>query len=75
VGAPSGARDLLWSIRDINRQRDVRFVLLSGDIAETGSDAELLTAKSLLDSLRVPYDIIPGDHDTKWSESGGATFR
>jgi 3',5'-cyclic AMP phosphodiesterase CpdA len=75
VGTQTGARDLLRSVRDINRQKDVRFVLLSGDITETGSDAELLTAKSLLDSLRVPCHIIPGNHDTKWSESGGTTFR
>jgi outer membrane protein assembly factor BamB/predicted phosphodiesterase len=75
VGSTTGARDLEESVRDINARDDVRFVLLSGDITESGSDAELQLAKELLDSLRVPYHLIPGNHDTKWSESGGTTFR
>ncbi len=75
VGSTTGARDLEESVRDINARDDVRFVLLSGDITESGSDAELRFAQELLDRLRVPYHLIPGNHDTKWSESGGTTFR
>lgn len=75
VGSTNGAEDLRLSVQDINRQADIRFVLLTGDITETGSDAELTLAKSILDSLRFPYHIIPGNHDTKWSESGGTMFR
>ena len=33
------------------------------------------TAKQILDSLNMPYYIIPGNHDTKWSGSAGANFR
>ncbi len=44
---------------------------ITGDIAELGTDKELKLAKVLFDSLDVPYYIIPGNHDTGWSESGG----
>ena len=39
-----------------------------------GSLDNLSLAKQILDGLRVPYHIIPGNHDTKWSESGGSDF-
>jgi outer membrane protein assembly factor BamB len=53
---------------------DVAFVVLTGDITELGTNEELRRAKELLDSLDIPYYIIPGNHDTGWSESGGAMF-
>ena len=74
VGATTGATDLGLSIRDINAMDDIAFVILSGDITEMGSDAQLDLAKSILDSLRKPYYIIPGNHDTKWSGSGCTKF-
>jgi outer membrane protein assembly factor BamB/predicted phosphohydrolase len=53
---------------------DVAFTIVSGDIAETGKRTDLQHAKSILDSLKKPYHIIPGNHDTKWSESGCTEF-
>jgi len=67
VGSTSGAADLELSVRDINANDDLAFVVLSGDITEMGSDAQLDLAKSILDSLRKPYYIIHGNHDTNWS--------
>ena len=74
VGATTGATDLGLSVRDINMMDDIAFVILSGDITEMGSDAQLELAKSILDSLRKPYYIVPGNHDTKWSGSGCTKF-
>lgn len=74
VGTQTGAADLLNSVHDINRMDDVAFVILSGDVTEMGSDFQLETAKSILDSLKKPYHIIPGNHDTKWSQSGCTKF-
>lgn len=74
VGATTGAEDLGLTVHDINAMDDVAFVLLSGDITERGSNAELELAKAILDSLNKPYYIVPGNHDTKWSESGCSTF-
>lgn len=74
VGATTGAEDLGLTVHDINATDDIAFVVLSGDITERGSDAELELAKAILDSLNKPYYIVPGNHDTKWSESGCSTF-
>ncbi len=74
VGSDRGADDLRAAVADINELPDLRFVLVTGDVTEMGSFDELRLAKDILDGLRVRYDIIPGNHDTKWSESGGTDF-
>ncbi len=75
VGSATGAEDLSRAVHDINAMKDVAFVLLSGDITEMGSNDQLILAKRILDSLNRPYYIVPGNHDTKWSESGCTMFR
>ncbi len=74
VGSPTGEADLRCAVRDINGMTDVPFVIISGDVTEMGSTAELVLAKRILDGLRMPYRIVPGNHDTKWSESGCSVF-
>lgn len=76
IGSPNGLAedDLRRTVNDINQMSDVAFVVITGDITELGTPAELKMAKQILDSLRVPYYIIPGNHDTGWSESGGFGF-
>ncbi|MCB0283909.1 MAG: PQQ-binding-like beta-propeller repeat protein [Calditrichaeota bacterium] len=71
----TGAADLELAVRDVNQLRDVDFVLVSGDITDMNIGNNLHRAKEILDSLNVPYYIIPGNHDTKWSGSAGANFR
>lgn len=74
VGSTNAAEDLSRSIKDINTFSDINFVILSGDITQSGKTSDLKLAKSILDSLKMPYFIIPGNHDTKWSESGATIF-
>jgi outer membrane protein assembly factor BamB len=74
VGSDRGEADLLASVADINAQSGLSFVLVSGDITEMGTYENLSLAKRILDGLEVPYHIIPGNHDTKWSGSGGSDF-
>ncbi len=76
IGSPNGSaeEDLRRTVRDINSMTDIAFVVLTGDITELGTNEELQLAKQILDSLKVPWYIIPGNHDTGWSESGGAMF-
>ncbi|WP_016777942.1 outer membrane protein assembly factor BamB family protein [Anaerophaga thermohalophila] len=50
------------------------FVVVTGDLTNTGSNAELLAAKKVLDKLTVPYYTIPGNHETNWSETAGLMF-
>lgn len=66
--------DLRRTVRDINVMDDIAFVVLTGDITELGTREEIQLAHTILDSLDVPYYIIPGNHDTGWSESGGLDF-
>jgi calcineurin-like phosphoesterase family protein len=76
IGSPNGSaeEDLRRTVQDINERNDIAFVVLTGDITELGTNKELALAKQILDSLNVPYYIIPGNHDTGWSESGGLAF-
>lgn len=76
IGSPNGGAeaDLRNTVADINSLKDIAFVVLTGDITELGTDKELALAKKILDSLNIDYYIIPGNHDTGWSESGGLSF-
>ncbi|WP_433901659.1 PQQ-binding-like beta-propeller repeat protein [Sphingobacterium puteale] len=75
VGGATGAEDLRRTVKDLNTLKDIDFVILSGDITEFGADQELKLAKRILDSLQLPWYVIPGNHDGNWSENGANTFR
>lgn len=66
--------DLQLTVDDINALENIDFVVLTGDITEMGTDEELKMAKSILSQLNIPFYIVPGNHDTGWSESGGVSF-
>ncbi|WP_435227015.1 PQQ-binding-like beta-propeller repeat protein [Niabella hirudinis] len=74
IGSHDADDDLRRTVRDINSNPAIRFVIVSGDITEFGADAEIKLAKQILDSLNKPWYIIPGNHDDNWSESGTNTF-
>lgn len=76
IGSPNGAaeEDLRRTVADINQMTDIAFVIITGDISELGTDEQLKTARESLLHLKVPYYIIPGNHDSGWSESGGTRF-
>jgi len=74
VGGATGADDLRRTVEDINNLPAIDFVILSGDVTEFGSDEELRLAKQILDSLDKPLYIVPGNHDSNWSESGANSF-
>jgi outer membrane protein assembly factor BamB len=73
VGSAGGAENLSKVVADINKKQ-YSFVIVSGDIAEKGRNSELEEAKGILDSIGIKYYVIPGNHDTKWSESGCTKF-
>lgn len=76
IGSPDGKaeEDLRRTVADINQMSGISFVVITGDITELGTDDEIKRAKQILDELKVPWYIIPGNHDSGWSESGGQTF-
>lgn len=74
IGGATAAEDLTRTVNDINAQPDIAFVLFTGDITEFGSGEELLEARRLIAQLNKPYYVLPGNHDSKWSESGCNSF-
>src|SRR5262252_3763401 len=74
VGSTTGQEDLRAAVRDINSMTGLSFVILSGDVTEYGSREQLRLARELLDGLKIPCHVVPGNHDAKWSESGATDF-
>ena len=70
----TGTADLRAAVHDINSLDSLSFVIVSGDITDLNINDDLLLAKRILDSLKAPYHIIPGNHDTKWSDTGNRNF-
>ena len=71
---PKPMEDLERSIADINQHPDIEFVVLTGDLSESGDRASLEAIKDALDQLKVPYYAASGNHETTWSESGVMDF-
>ena len=73
IGAPS-VEGTAACVEDINKNTDIQFVIISGDIANFGADDELACAKNIFDKLNKPWFIVAGNHDATWSESGTNSF-
>jgi len=50
------------------------FAVVTGDLTNTGLDTELITVHRILSNLKIPLHIVPGNHETNWSESACQTF-
>ena len=74
ISDKNSIEDLNNSVNQINDTKNIDFVLVTGDITETGDRKSLEIAKSILDRLTVKYYAIPGNHETKWSPSGCTDF-
>lgn len=60
-------------IDDINKD-SVDFVVITGDITNTGSNAELEAVYKLVSQLKATYYMLPGNHETNWSETAGKRY-
>lgn len=60
-------------VTEINNS-NIDFTVVTGDLSNTGSDAELYAVKKALDNLVKPCYVLPGNHETNWSESAGLTM-
>lgn len=74
TSSQAAQRDLVRAVRDINSYDDLDFVLITGDLTDYDFPGHLVRAKELLDSLKYPYLAIPGNHEYKWTYSGGQEF-
>lgn len=64
---------LIRLVEEVN-EGDFDLVVIAGDISNQGTHEELQNVKNILDELVIPYYIIPGNHETNWSESAGQDF-
>ena len=64
IGSATGADDLRRTVKDINDNKEIQFVIITGDITEFGSDEEIKLAKQILDNLNKPWHIVPGNNDS-----------
>lgn len=71
----ANTEDLERSVTDLNSLSGLNFVIFGGDITEFGSDEEIAHAHAIISKLKVPWYIVGGNHDSKWSESGCNTFK
>lgn len=73
---PNAAEDLLNAVNEVNTQQNIGFVLVTGDIANLGDTSSLRVAKQLLQLLKIPFYVIPGNHDFRWNVGvGSANFK
>ena len=66
--------DLQHAVMDVNTLPGIDFVIVSGDVSNLGDTLSLRMAKQMLHKLKMPYYIIPGNHDVKWYEKGSVNF-
>jgi len=73
--APGNANEgkLREAVAEINNM-DLDAVLMTGDLTNEGSDVQLRNVKKILDSIRHPLYVIPGNHENNWSQSACKTF-
>ena len=74
TGNPRPMEDLQRSIADINQNPNIEFVVITGDLTESGDRASIQAIKDELDNLNVPFYATSGNHETTWSESGVMDF-
>lgn len=67
-------QELEKAVAEINRNKS-KFVILSGDLSNEGSDEQLFTVKRILDKLNKPIYVVPGNHENNWSQSATKTFK
>ena len=71
---PRPMEDLQRSIADINQDPAIEFVVVTGDLSESGDRSSIQSIKDALDQLNVPFYAASGNHETTWSESGVMDF-
>mgnify|MGYP000031196115 CR=1 FL=1 len=75
IDADSSVSSLIEKIKITNNTPDIKFVVFQGNITAHGNLTEFDLAKSIFDSLIVPYYILPGSQDIENSPTKGADYK
>lgn len=71
---PQPSEDLRNAVNDVNALKDIDFVLVSGDVSNLGDTVSLKQARHMLEKLHIPYYVVPGNHDIRWSDPQATNF-
>lgn len=61
------------AVAEINAS-DADACIMTGDLTNEGSDEQLLNVKAIFDQVTKPFYVIPGNHESTWSQSACKTF-
>lgn len=71
-GNPNDGK-LREAVAEINANNS-QLVIMNGDLTNEGSDEQLVNVKSILDQIKKPLFVLPGNHENNWSQSACKTF-
>lgn len=74
VGKDNNTQGLEIIVQDLNRRKEISFVVNTGDVTDFGTEAEMEDLHLGMAKLTMPWYIVPGNHDTGWSGSAGLSF-
>lgn len=66
-------KNMHLAVDEVN-QSNADLVVINGDLTNEGSDTELSNVKSILDKINKPIYVLPGNHETTWSQSATKTI-
>ena len=66
--------DLQLAVKDVNTLKNIDFVLVAGDVSNSGDTVSLKLAKQIFEKSKLKYFIVPGNHDIRWNEKEATNF-
>ncbi|MDO5570827.1 MAG: PQQ-binding-like beta-propeller repeat protein [Bacteroidales bacterium] len=63
--------DIIKAVEDMNPE----FIIIAGDLTNQGNNIELENVAKRLSGFKKKIYVLPGNHETTWSESAGKTYK
>lgn len=74
IGDKNSELKLNSYVQLINSIEEMNFVIVTGNISANGKSVELEKAKEILETINKKYFVIPGEPDSRFSESASTKF-
>ena len=75
INSDSSANLLYEKIKLLNDNPKIKFIIVRGNLTAHGYPDELDLVKSVFDSCKVPYYLLPGSNDIESSQSFGGDYK